>query len=359
MSTSTPMSATAPPVLSLNAVSKDFHARGYGRHGGDVLRAIDGVSLELRDSQTLGVVGESGSGKSTLAKLLVRLERPTSGEVSFMKNSIASFDAPGLKMFRRHVQMVFQDPYSSLPSRMSIRQILTEPLIIHQIGDQASRLERVRELVDQVGLRSSDLKRYPHEFSGGQRQRIAIARALMIDPRVVICDEPVSALDVSIRAQILKLLHDLQADRALGYLVISHDLRVVRYLCEDVAVMYLGRIVEQGRTAGVLERPAHPYTRALVGSVLDPEMATVAKTRRLSVLSGQIPSPLDRPQGCHFHPRCPLRSKLAEADQARCVTERPGLRALPDGRHAACHYAEKVLEHDRPHAPTDVVAGAG
>jgi oligopeptide/dipeptide ABC transporter ATP-binding protein len=340
----------SPPredLLEVRNVTKDYvvKSRDFVRRQSNLLRALDEVSLNLKAANTLGVVGESGSGKTTLAKIIALLETPTQGEVLFEGRKITSFDQREVKSFRRQVQFVFQDPYSSLPARMSVATLMAEPLAIHGIGTSRERTEKAAELLERVGLDRADLSRYPHNFSGGQRQRISIARALMLQPRLLLCDEPVSALDVSIQAQILKLLLELQQDFSLSYLVISHDLRVVRFLCDDLAVMYLGRIVEQGNARSVFARPAHPYTAALIKSI--PPQSVVRNQRvELSHLPGEVPSPLSRPSGCHFHPRCPLRAQLGKEDASRCDHERPALRPVTNGRTSACHFAERLLEQE-------------
>ncbi len=317
------------PVLEIEGLAKAFRARG---HGNRELWALDGIDLAVEPGTIVGVVGESGCGKSTLLRTIVRLEDPTRGRVLFRGEDVEALKGDGLRAYRRRVQLVFQDSYAALPPRMAVGAAVEEPLRIFRAGDTASRGRRVAELFDLVGLPQTMRARYPHQLSGGQRQRVNIARALALEPDLLLLDEPVSALDVSVQAQVLNLLRDLQSRIGLTYLFISHDLRVVRYLCSDVAVMYLGRIVEQGPAATVFDRPAHPYTLALLRSI--PDHSTGGGRR--SGLSGEVPSPIDRPSGCPFHPRCPFARPV-------CSTERPELRPVAaTGALAACHFAEEV-----------------
>jgi len=330
------------PLLEVRDVHKDYLvSSGFFGQNKQTLHALDGVSLQLAAGKTMGVVGESGCGKSTLAKVIVMLEPPTEGQVLFEGRDIYALRGAELKEYRRQVQFIFQDPYSSLPVRMSVGTILTEPLAIHGIGTPAERVERARQLLALVGLAESDLKRYPHMFSGGQRQRICIARALALEPRLLICDEPVSALDVSIQAQILRLLGDLQQQLKLTYMIISHDLRVIKYMCDELAVMYLGRVVETGDAAEIYRAPLHPYTSALVRSI--PSHGDIRRRgNRFSFLQGEVPSPLKAPSGCHFHPRCPLRAQLGPAEARRCSDEVPALRRISPQHATACHFAERM-----------------
>jgi oligopeptide transport system ATP-binding protein len=335
--------AAGPPLVDVHDVTKDYVvSSGMFGHRKQVLRALDGVSLQLQCGKTAGVVGESGCGKSTLAKILVQLEVPTSGQVWFEGRNTFVMTGDEMRAYRRQVQLVFQDPYSSLPARMSVGTILAEPLNIHRIGSPDERKQRATELLERVGLAREDLERYPHQFSGGQRQRICIARALMLEPRLLILDEPVSALDVSIQAQILRLITDLQQQFSLSYLLISHDLRVIKYMCDDLAVMYLGRLVEVGDADAIYGHPLHPYTSALIRSIPSHESIR-ARGTPFSFLEGEVPSPLMAPPGCHFHPRCPLRGRLNQADAAHCVDRAPALRAISDGHMSACHFAEKIV----------------
>jgi dipeptide transport system ATP-binding protein len=295
-----------------------------------VLKAVDGVSFGIAPGRTLAVVGESGCGKSTLARLVTLIEKPTAGSLRLVGRDAVN-PAPGdRRPLRQAVQIVFQNPYGSLNPRKKIGAILEEPLVINTRLTRAERAEAARDMMGKVGLRPEHYHRYPHMFSGGQRQRIAIARALMLRPKLVVADEPVSALDVSIQAQVLNLLRDLQAEFGLSYLFISHDLSVVQHVADEVLVMYLGRTVEQGSKEAIFARPLHPYTSALLAST-----PSVEKKRAPIVLKGELPSPLDPPAGCAFHTRCPFAAK-------RCSAERPALRPV-GGRDVACHYAEDFL----------------
>jgi oligopeptide/dipeptide ABC transporter ATP-binding protein len=284
-------------LVELDRVSKDFRAKD-----GRVLRAVDGVSLSLKPGETLGIVGESGSGKSTLGRLILGLHAPSAGRVLFDGVDLATVPAGRLRRLRRHMQPIFQDPYASLDPRFTVGDSIAEPLVIHGIGDHTSRRRRVAELLDIVGLESDAAARYPHEFSGGQRQRIGIARAVALEPKLIVADEPVSALDVSIQSQILNLLIELKARLNLSYVFISHDLAVVEHISDRVAVMYLGRVVETAETAALYRRAAHPYTEALISAIPQPD---VERRRERIILSGDAPNPEDPPPGCPFHPRCP------------------------------------------------------
>jgi len=301
---------------------------GLGRAQPPV-RAVDGVSFTVPAGRTLGLVGESGSGKTTVGRTMLRLQEPTSGKVVFDGNDVFALDAGRLRALRRRMQVVFQDPYSSLNPRMTVEATLREPLDIHGLTGAVSAL------LEEVGLDAAFAKRYPHELSGGQRQRVGIARALSVEPQFIVCDEPVSALDVSVQAQVLNLLADLQARRRLTYLFIAHDLAVVRHIADEVAVMYLGKIVERAPAAEIYAQPRHPYTHALLSAVPEPN-PRAAKQR--IVLPGDIPSPAHPPPGCPFHPRCPHPLK-----SERCRTEPPPLREITPGHTAACHYAEKPM----------------
>jgi len=301
------------------------------------VRAVDGVSLSITAGQTLGLVGESGSGKSTVGRTILRLQEPTSGRVVFDGEDVFALATGPLRALRRRMQIVFQDPYSSLNPRMTVARTLREPLEIHKLAAPAQMEARVTALLEEVGLDPAFAGRYPHELSGGQRQRVGIARALSVEPRFVVCDEPVSALDVSVQAQVLNLLADLQRKRSLTYLFIAHDLAVVRHIADQVAVMYLGRIVERAPAAAIYGAPRHPYTRALLSAVPAPNPRAA---RDRIVLSGDMPSPAHPPTGCPFHPRCPHPKK-----NDRCRSETPTLRVTGEGSAhvAACHFAEEPM----------------
>ncbi|MFG1477992.1 oligopeptide/dipeptide ABC transporter ATP-binding protein [Xanthobacter sp. V4C-4] len=314
------------PLLSV----EHLHA-GYAS-GGQVLRAVDGVSFEVAAGETVGLVGESGCGKSSLAKVLLRLVEPAAGRVRFDGLDVGALRGAGLKAYRRQAQMVFQDPFASLNPRHRVAEILNGPLEVHGIGTRSERAAAAGAVLDKVGLPREALARYPHEFSGGQRQRLGIARALILSPRLVICDEPVSALDLSIQAQILNLLARMKAELGLSYLFISHDLSVVRYFADRVLVMYLGRIVESGGFQAIFARPLHPYTRALMAAVPTP-----GRRRHAAPLSGDLPSARSIPSGCRFHPRCPLATPICA--QADPVLRHVAGSAAGGGQQVACHHA--------------------
>jgi oligopeptide transport system ATP-binding protein len=320
-------------LLEVTNLVKDFTVSS-GMFGGVTgeLRAIDGVSFSIASGETLGLVGESGCGKTTTGRCILQLERPSSGSIRFEGAEITGLPESELRAVRRKMQVIFQDPYSSLNPRMSIGEILSEPIKVHGlVPDKVKREERVRELLSQVGLLAQHARRYPHQLSGGQRQRVGIARALAMEPKLIVCDEPVSALDVSIQAQIINLLEDLQSRLGLTYLFIAHDLSVVRHISDRVAVMYLGHIVELADRKALYEDPLHPYTRALLSAVPIPDPRLEASRER-TVLRGEVPSPLNPPAGCVFNPRCPIAVD-------RCTAEIPPLREIKPGHWAACHLA--------------------
>ena len=314
-------------VLEAAGLSKHFRAR-RGFFGGDrgVVRAVDGISFAIEGGQTLGVVGESGCGKTTTAKLVLGLEEPSGGNIRFEGKDLSTLDAAGRRHYRKSVQAVFQDPYASLNPRMRVSAIIAEPLVTNEQLTTGQVRNRVLELLDLVGLSSRSADLFPHEFSGGQRQRIAIARALALSPKLVVLDEPVSALDVSIRAQILNLLRDLQARLGLSYLFIAHDLAAVAHMSHTIAVMYLGKIVESGEARALAAAPKHPYTTALFSAALP---SHPDERREEIILTGEVPSPLRPPPGCHFHPRCPQV-------MPRCSEQAPKLTHV-DGSLVACH----------------------
>ncbi|MCG6901921.1 MAG: ATP-binding cassette domain-containing protein [Rhodobacter sp.] len=318
------------PLLSVRDLRKEFVTgfRGALKRRGHVL-AVDGVSFDIGRGETLGLVGESGCGKTTAGRLVLRLVEPTSGGVTFDGTDILALPAPEMRALRMRMQIVFQDPFGALNPRMTVGELIAEPLVIHGVGDAVSRERKLRDLLDRVSLSAWQAGRFPHELSGGQRQRVCIARALSLDPAFLVLDEAVSALDVSVQAQILNLLVDLRLDLGLTYLFISHDLGVVHYISDRVAVMYLGQIVEIGSRNTIFDAPSHPYTKALLNSVPS------AKKGRKSffTIKGDVPSPTNPPAGCRFHTRCPIAVP-------RCSTDPPRLRALGNSRQVACHLAQ-------------------
>ncbi|MCX3062215.1 ABC transporter ATP-binding protein [Streptomyces beihaiensis] len=337
------MSAPGEPVLRVRDLVKHFPVRSRGvvrRKIGDV-HAVCGVSFDLHENETLGLVGESGSGKTTTARTLLNLERPTSGSVSYRDRELTGLSRRQMRPLREELQIVFQDPYASLDPRISVRDIIAEPLRIHGRYDEAGRAE-VHDLLRLVGLNPEHGNRYAHEFSGGQRQRIGIARALALRPKVVVLDEPVSALDVSIQAGVLNLLMDLQAELGLSFLFVAHDLSVMRHVAHRVAVMYLGRIVELAPTRELFARPSHPYTQALISAIPLPDPRKERARRRI-VVQGDVPSPISPPSGCRFRTRCPkFATQLTESERTACVEQTPELTDRGTGTPVACHYAQPL-----------------
>ncbi|UVI29989.1 ABC transporter ATP-binding protein [Paenibacillus spongiae] len=321
------MNGTSAPLVEIEGLSKHFQVAN-----GQTLKAVNDLTLGIRKGETLGVVGESGCGKSTAGRTILRLYEPTAGIVNFNGQNIYKMRGNKLKELRRQMQMVFQDPYASLNPRWSVENIIAEPLDLHNLaGSRKERRMKVESLLERVGLQSSHADRYPHEFSGGQRQRIGIARALAVDPQFIVCDEPISALDVSIQAQIVNLLKELQNDEGLTYMFIAHDLAMVKHISDRVAVMYLGKLVELADSADLYADAQHPYTQALLSSIPVPDPDIEARKERI-VLKGDIPSPINPPSGCPFRTRCPVATE-------RCAAEMPQLREVKPGHLAACHYA--------------------
>lgn len=324
------------PLLEVTDVVKHYPIRSgvvIEREVGTV-RAVDGVSLTLNEGETLGLVGESGCGKSTLCRAILQLIPPTSGSVKFQGRELVGLSRRELRPLRRQMQMIFQDPYASLNPRKRVGQIVGDPMDLHGLASGAELKRRVQDLLDRVGLRPEHYNRFPHEFSGGQRQRIGIARALALQPKLIVADEPVSALDVSVQAQIVNLLKDLQAEFGLSYLFVAHDLGVVRHVSDRVAVMYLGKVMENSATDGLYDRPVHPYSTALLSAVPIPD-PRLNDARERVVLEGDVPSPSNPPSGCRFHTRCPWATEI-------CSTEEPALVAYEDGHTAACHHPRNV-----------------
>ncbi|WP_366922837.1 dipeptide ABC transporter ATP-binding protein [Metallumcola ferriviriculae] len=320
-------------ILEVHYLKKYFpiHAGIVSRQVG-AIKAVDGVSFTVREGETLGLVGESGCGKSTTGRTILRLLEPTAGKIIFQGKDITHLNAKELRPIRREIQMVFQDPYASLNPRMTVEEIISEPMLVHGLGNKKSRSKKIHELLDVVGLAGYHARRYPHEFSGGQRQRIGIARALAVNPRMIIFDEPVSALDVSIQAQVINLMEDLQKEFGLTFIFIAHDLSVVKHISDRVAVMYLGRIVELAEWEKLYKMPMHPYTQALLSAIPVPDPKH--KKERI-ILSGDVPSPGNPPRGCHFHNRC------CHAKE-KCRQEIPVLRDCENGHFSACHLTSAV-----------------
>jgi peptide/nickel transport system ATP-binding protein len=320
------------PLLEVKALKVHFPVNnGMFTRTKEFVRAVDDVSFAIAPGETVGLVGESGCGKTTLGRAVIRLVEPTSGNILFENEDLARLSRHELRTRRRKFQMIFQDPYGSLNPRLKVADIIGEALDIHRLAaTSAARQSRIEALLKDVGLDPMHAQRYPHEFSGGQRQRIGIARALAVEPKLIVCDEPVSALDVSVQAQVINLLQDLQSEHTLAYLFIAHDLAVVEHISHRVMVMYLGKVVEMGDAKTVCRQPKHPYTQALLSAV--PVIDSASKRKRI-VLSGDVPSPIHPPSGCPFHPRCPLA-------EARCKSEVPPLRELAKGHFTACHLAK-------------------
>ncbi|GAV31039.1 oligopeptide transport ATP-binding protein appF [Coriobacteriaceae bacterium EMTCatB1] len=321
-------------ILSVRNLKKYFPVEQgvlLSRLGAHV-SAVDDVSFDVEQGETLGLVGESGCGKSTTGRCIIRLLEPTAGEIKFEGKDVLKLRGKDLKAFRRDVQIIFQDPYASLNPRMTVGEIVSEPLVIHGIGTKLERRKRAQELLEVVGLNPEHINRYPHEFSGGQRQRIGVARALALNPKLIVCDEPVSALDVSIQAQIINLLEKLQDEFGLTYLFIAHDLSVVRHISDRVAVMYLGKMIEIGDWKGLYDEPYHPYTQSLLSAVPVPDPDKQRQRTRI-ILEGDVPSPINPPSGCRFHTRCPI------AQFPLCSEREPELREVAPGHRVACHFA--------------------
>jgi len=339
------MTATNDDLVEVTNLSEFFPLHGGALHRkvGEV-KAVDDVSFTIRRGETLGLVGESGCGKTTVGRVLLRLIEPTGGQILFDGQDITKVSGAKLKAVRRRMQIIFQDPFASLDPRQQIGASISEGLRIHGIGDATERHNRTLRIMELVGLQPYHARRYPHEFSGGQRQRIGIARALVLEPDLLVCDEPVSALDVSIQAQVLNLLRSLQRDLGLTYLFIAHNMGVVEHISDRVAVMYLGSMVEVSESREIYRVPLHPYTIALLSAVPSASPRERQRQRRI-ILLGDVPSPVNPPSGCRFHTRCWLRSQLGNPE--RCVTERPPLRGLRDQHEVACHFAEELLPGDR------------
>ncbi len=334
---------SGPPLLSVRGLVKYFPVhKGFFRRKVGEVQAVDHLSFDIQARSTVAMVGESGCGKTTAGRALLRLVEPDAGEVWLAAGGSApvdvlKLDGAALRAARRHMQIVFQDPFSSLNPRQTVGQIIGRPMLLHGICSPSEVEERVKDLLEQVGLQRPYTSRYAHEFSGGQRQRIGIARAIALHPDLVVCDEAVSALDVSVRAQVLNLLLDLKEQLGLSYLFVTHDLSVVQHIADEVLVMYLGQIVEKGSREQIFSRPCHPYTQALLSAAPDPHPA---RRRKRIVLSGDVPSPVNPPKGCRFHTRCPLAARLG----TRCATEAPRPHPVQDGQLVACHLYEQQTE---------------
>jgi oligopeptide transport system ATP-binding protein len=340
-----PSSTTGAPVLQVTDLTKWFPIRSrLLRHTVGNVKAVDGISFEVYPKETLGLVGESGCGKSTTGRAVLNLQPATSGSVKFEGTELVGLSRGRMRPIRRNIQLVFQDPYASLDPRMQVNRLIAEPLVIHKVASGDALRARVRELMSLVGLNPEHATRYPHEFSGGQRQRIGIARSLALNPRLLVLDEPVSALDVSIQAGVINLLDDLRHELGLSYVFIAHDLSVVRHISDRIAVMYLGKIVEVANTLELFDRPAHPYTQALLSAIPLPD-PRLERTRKRILLEGDLPSPANPPSGCRFRTRCFKFQTLGESDQQKCINEEPLLEDRSVGHLNACHFAsvEKVI----------------
>jgi oligopeptide/dipeptide ABC transporter ATP-binding protein len=328
----TPVQARLP-LLDVRNIKKYYPLkRSFFNRSSGWVKAVDDISFSVNEGETLGIVGESGCGKSTLGRNILRLQKPTSGKIIYGNKDITHYRESQLRQIRREMQIIFQDPYASLNPKHKVSEIVGEPLRVHREGTSGERRDRVQWLLEKVGLEKSHISRYPHEFSGGQRQRIGIARALALNPRLIVCDEPVSALDVSVQSQVINLLQDLQEELGLTYLFISHDLSVIRHICNRVAVMYLGKMVELGKTEEIYRAPAHPYTQALLSAIPLPNPLQQRKRARI-ILQGDVPNPINPPSGCRFHTRCPLATEL-------CKREEPQFEEMKPGRWIACHYPQ-------------------
>ena len=319
------------PVLKIEDLKVYFQIGGGFLKKKDIVKAVDGISFEIYEGETFGLVGESGCGKSTTGRAIVKINTPTAGKIYVNGKDITTIKGTELKQFKRDVQMIFQDPYASLNPRMTVGEIIREPMDIHNIGTKEEREKRVRELLEIVGLKPDHIRRYPHEFSGGQRQRIGIARTLALNPKFIVCDEPISALDVSIQAQVINLLEKIQAEMGISYLFIAHDLSMVKHISDRIGVMYLGNLVEVGDSDDVYRRPLHPYTQALLSAVPIPD-PKVARERERIVLQGELPSPINPPSGCVFRTRCPKATE-------KCAQAKPQLKTV-EGRQVACFLYE-------------------
>jgi peptide/nickel transport system ATP-binding protein/oligopeptide transport system ATP-binding protein len=335
-----PAASDAPPILEVKDLKMYFPVKSSGliRRTVGHVQAVDGISFQVPKGGSLGLVGESGCGKSTTGRLITRLEKPTGGSIDFEGRDLAGLKASALKPLRREIQMIFQDPYGSLNPRHTVAAIIGAPMLIHSTIPKKQILPRVQELLEIVGLNPEHYNRYPHEFSGGQRQRIGIARALTLKPKLLVADEPVSALDVSIQAQVINLLHDIQDEFGVAFLFIAHDLAIVRHFCPEVAVMYLGKIVEIGEREQIYEHAHHPYTQALLSAVPDVKQAQIGGRRERIQLQGDVPSPIDPPSGCRFRTRCPIAQDI-------CAAVEPPLMQIGTRHKVACHFAGEIGQH--------------